>query len=131
MGPPRKNAYTLNMKTNPKTLTLTPPSTFHFRLSLCQLRALAHNPRIQCILTSTRHTFSTNYMSYTFFEQHIQNLHNASGENGYNCAKHEHRLAAQKSEQTMSTNIVQTCTAGLSFFNSSYITTANQIIYSA
>ena len=23
--------------------------------------------------------------------QHIQNLHNASGENGYNCAKHEHQ----------------------------------------
>ena len=88
--------------------------------------------------------------------QNIQNLHNASGENGYNCAKHEHRLAAQKSGQKMSTPILQICTstAGLSFFNSSHIiihittiityflsflvsnfghvtSTANQIIYSA
>ena len=55
--------------------------------------------------------------------QHIQNLHNASGENGYNCAKHEHRLAPQKSGQKMSTHILQICTstAGLSFFNSSHI----------
>ena len=59
----KPNPITCYFRQSSSLILRYPPSTFHFRLSLCQLRALAHNPRIQCILTS--------YMTYNLHKLHV------------------------------------------------------------